>query len=97
MLFPIIELERVQFVQEFKHEIQDILDNNEVQQFSHRLTDALEAEWGTIFYLIHSRGKDALNIPEVKIRKRVDLLHKCRNKLAHASCCTPAEICELID
>ncbi len=100
VLFPLIELERVSYVQKYQSEIQRVLDNEDIYQFGERLSDALDTELGSLCYLMSRRNYDGLYmlyIPDEADRDRIKFLHDCRNKLAHASCCTPEQVCGLLD
>ncbi|MBQ5759741.1 MAG: hypothetical protein IIV92_06485 [Schwartzia sp.] len=98
VLFPVIEIERVSLIQKYKTEIQNVLDSDYIEQYHEQLTNALDTELGTLCYLM-SRKEDGmyiLYIPDEGDRKRIKFLHDCRNKLAHAVCCSPGQIYELL-
>ena len=43
-----------------------------------------------------STGKYILRIPDARDRERIEFLHDCRNQLAHATCCNPEQVKELL-
>lgn len=100
VLFPIVELERVKLITKWKNEIQKVLDNEKISQFGEPLVKAINAELGTLCYLLKRKtpnGVYLLYIPNEEDRKRIVFLHDCRNKLAHASCCSTSEVLQLLD
>ncbi|ODR33158.1 hypothetical protein [Eisenbergiella tayi] len=100
VLFPIIELERVKIVEKWKDNLQEALNHNSVTQYGESLKDARDIEIGSLCYMMKHRGNGGLyllNIPEEEERRRIELLHVCRNRLAHAACCTPIQIAELLN
>lgn len=100
VLFPIIELERVKLVRKYEQEIQAALDNNYITQYGDQLIDAIDTELGSFCYLLGRRdnyGSYLLYIPNQADRDRIRFLHECRNKLAHATCCTPEQVCGLLN
>lgn len=100
VLFPIIELERVKLITKWKNEIQKVLDDENITQFGEHLIEAIDVELGTLCYLLKRKtpnGFYSLYIPDEEDRKRIVFLHNCRNKLAHASCCSTSEVLQLLD
>ena len=100
VLFPIIELERVNLISKWKNEIQKVLDDEKIIQYGEHLIEAIDAELGTLCYLLRHqtpKGFYSLYIPNEEDRKRIVFLHNCRNKLAHASCCSTSEVLQLLD
>jgi hypothetical protein len=99
VLFPIIELERVNFVRQYETEIQNVLQNHNITQYGTRLYNAEDVELGSFCYMMHERdteGNYLLYIPNESDRYRIKFLHTCRNLLAHTSLCTPSQVKELI-
>lgn len=99
VLFPIIELERVKLITKWEATIQKILDDEYITQFGEHLVEAIDTELGTLCYLLKHRtptGFYSLYIPNEEDRKRIVFLHDCRNKLAHASCCSTSEVLQLL-
>jgi len=100
VLFPIIELERVQLVKKWRQPIQETLESNSITQYGVLLHEAIDAELGTLCYMMSCRVSGdlyMLYIPNEEDRQRFRFLHDCRNLLAHASCCTPAQVAELLN
>ncbi len=99
VLFPVIEFERVQLIRRWKEQIQFALDITTQTQYGEMLTDAIDAELGTLRWLMKQRREDGLYvmyIPDDNDRERIKFLHECRNKLAHATCCLPQEVERLL-
>lgn len=100
VLFPVIELERRNFVEKSWDAIHESLEQYSVKQFGTVLHDPAEVELGTLCYMMNYKtatGTRMLYIPEDADRQRIHFLHSCRNKLAHMNCCTPNEISVLLD
>ena len=100
VLFPIIELERVQIIEKWKQPIQEALNDNSITQYGELLRDAIDVELGTLCFMMKHRvnsGLYMLYIPDEEERERIDFLHDCRNQLAHAVCCTTIQIVKLLD
>jgi len=100
VLFPIIEMERVAIVQKWYSQIEESLVASPVQQYGETISNPMDVELGTLCYMMcHRKSADqySLYIPYEDVRSRIRFLHKCRNMLAHVSCCTPAQILELLD
>ncbi|MBQ7156110.1 MAG: hypothetical protein IJR85_11225 [Synergistaceae bacterium] len=99
VLFPLIEMERVSIVAKWREIIQQALDENYVAQYGERITDACDAELGTLCSMMKWRTEEGLYvlyIPDEKERLRISFLHNCRNKIAHASCCSTYDIAILL-
>lgn len=99
VLFPIIELERVELIRKYEIEIQKTLANEPIVQYGEILCNAIDVELGTLCYLMSKRNKDgfySLYIPNETDRTQIKFLHDCRNKLAHVSCCMPQEVQKLL-
>lgn len=99
ILFPVIELERVNLIHKYVSEIQSVLDSNNVIQYGEYLDDPIDVELGTLCYLMKKRnenGSYSLFIPDETDRNRIKFLHECRNKLAHVTCCSPEQVFELL-
>lgn len=101
VFYPIIEIERVAIVQQLYDTLQTSLERNQIFQFGTCITDLMDLELGTLCYMMSNREKDSsdyiLYIPNEKLRDRIRFLRECRNLLAHAHCCTPQQIGELLD
>lgn len=100
VLFPIIELERIAFVQKYYEIITQVIADNAIHQYGELLQDAFDIELGTLCYLMSKRNDDGLYvlyIPSDDDRDRIKFLHDCRNALAHRTCCTPEQICQLLN
>ncbi len=100
VFFPIIELERVNIIDKWFDNIQDVLKNNYIKQYDVQIYDAYDAEFGTLLYLITHRdgnGRYKLNISEKTDREKIDFFHECRNLLAHVKCCSPDQIKKIFE
>lgn len=101
VLFPIIEMERVGMIERYKQDISDALMNNYITQYGEQITDPMDVELGSLCYMMsHRRHEDqkyVLYIPDETERERIKFLHECRNLLAHASCCSPEQVAQLLD
>jgi hypothetical protein len=99
VLFPLIELERVSIIHKYETAIKKTLDENEIEQYGEIIKNPIDVELGTLDYLINHRkfyDEYLLYLPNENDRNRINFLHKCRNILAHANCCSPSEINTLL-
>ncbi len=94
VLFPVIELERVSLIEKWNYDIQKTLNEKYVLQFNEQIRDASNVELGTLDYIIN---KYEFCIRDENVRKWISFLHECRNQLAHAKCCTPDQVRQLLD
>ena len=102
VLFPVIEMERIEIIEKYRSEIKDALQTNVISQYGEQISDPMEVELGSLCYMMsHRQNSDAymyiLYIPEEKDRERIKFLHECRNLLAHVSCCEPNQVRKLLD
>ena len=98
-LFPIVERARIEIIERWRESIQDVLDRREIEQYKEILTDPLEAELGTLTYMMtlrDNRGEYLLYLPDQAERDRIQFLHECRNRLAHAETCSPEQVLGLL-
>lgn len=93
VLFPLIEMERIKIIESYYRELQTTIEQKHIEQYGEKITKPIQLELGTLCFLMNRysciRDKDA--------RERISFLHKCRNHLAHAHCCSTSEVCELLD
>ena len=93
VLFPLIEMERIKIIGSYYRELQTTIEQKHIEQYGEKITKPIQLELGTLCFLMNRysciRDKDA--------RERISFLHKCRNHLAHAHCCSTSEVCELLD
>ena len=94
VLFPLIELERVEFIAKYKDEIQHALNQKEIKQYNEALTKPSEIEIGTLYYLVVSHR---INMPSLDDRQRIENLRHYRNVIAHMGCLTPDEVHDLLE
>lgn len=92
-LFPLIEMERILIIEQYEYEMQEALDKNYVEQYRSQITNPIELELGTMCYMM---SVCQLYIKEKETRDRIKFLHDCRNNLAHAHCCSPEEVRQLL-
>ena len=102
VLFPIIEMERIEIIERYRQEIDEALQNNYVTQYGEQITDPMEVELGSLCYMMSHRQHGEsysymLYIPDEADRERIKFLHECRNLLAHVSCCEPEQVRKLLD
>jgi hypothetical protein len=100
ILFPIIELERIQIIQEWYERIDYSLSHQDVYQYGNQITNPIDVELGTLSYLLSKKTDDnqrGLYIPDDAIRDRIRFLHDCRNQLAHATICSQDQVKTLLD
>ena len=99
VLFPMIELERVELIGRYERQIREVLASGGITQYNQILQEPMDVELGTLSYLMGAKMEDGfytLYIPSEEDRKRTRFLHPCRNQLAHASCCTPEQVEQLL-
>ncbi len=94
VLFPIIELERIKYIESYYTEIQKVLDNEEVIQYGEALSKPMDVEIGTLHYLVKSYK---IRIPLPEDRNRIEMLRNYRNTIAHMKCLSPQEIQSLLE
>ena len=112
ILFPMLEIEKVAFVERYRDQIREALAERyydfrtghaqQICQFGDILNDPDDAELGTIYRMTKlKRNVDLaqylLYIPDEKSRLRIELLHDLRNSLAHGECCTIDKVAEFIN
>ena len=99
VLFPMIELERVELIGRYERQIREVLASGGITQYNQILQEPMDVELGTLSYLMGAKMEDGfytLYIPSEEDRKRIRFLPTCRNQLAHASCCTPEQVEQLL-
>ena len=100
VLFPIIEMERIELIEKYRSAINTALAENHIIQYGELISDPIDVELGSLCHMMSHR-QDAymymLYIPDEEDRDRIRFLHECRNSLAHVSICTPDQIRELLD
>lgn len=104
VLFPIIEMERMNIVERFYQDIQGALEEMAdegipMKQYEREVESPQDLDIGGLYYLIHCRRPDmnyALYMPDEEVRERIGFLRECRNHLAHASCCSAYEVNRLL-
>ncbi len=94
VLFPLIELERVEYIRKYESEIQDALDNEEIRQYGEIISNPTEVEIGTLAYLVKSYR---ISMPSSTDRQRIDSLRHYRNTIAHMGCLLPNEVSDLLN
>ncbi len=93
VLFPLIERQRLEIVDE--HRIQlDAEIKHGLMQFDNPVEKPEDIELGTMVYLMSARR---LNIPSYEMRERIHLLRNCRNQLAHRDICNLDQVKALLD
>lgn len=112
VLFPMLEIERVSFVEHYHQQIQEALSERYydfktgrsqlIYQFGDVISDPDDAELGTIYRMTKLKhnadtSQYLLYIPDEKSRSRIELLHDLRNALAHGEPCAIGKVAEFID
>lgn len=100
VLFPVIEMERVELVLKYQSKIAKSLTENHFEQYGEHITEPMDLELGSMCYLMSHRGEDnmyKLYIPDENDRERIKFLHECRNLLAHVNVCSPEQVRKLLD
>lgn len=99
--FPLIEMERVRYIQLLENQIADLLTKEAVEQYGQRITNPLDIELGTLCYYINQwrpeKKSYAICVPCAEIRHRLYSLRQRRNELAHVICCDPQQLGEIFD
>ena len=102
VLFPVIEVERIEIIERYRDAINKALTDNYITQYGEQITDPMEAELGSLCYMMSHRQDGDVNIymlyiPDETYRERIRFLHECRNLLAHVSICEPEQVRRLLD
>ena len=102
VLFPIIEMERIELIEKYREEISQALMDNSIAQYGELITNPMEVELGSLcFMMSHRQEQDyymyMLYIPDETDRDRIRFLHECRNAIAHVSICDPEQVRRLLD
>ncbi len=100
VLFPLIEEERINLIEDMKGEIQDALIQNIIDQYGNQITDIYDVELGTLDYMMShkdEKGLYMLHVPKEETREKIHFLRLCRNLLAHGDICTPDQVALLLD
>lgn len=112
VLFPMLEIERVSFVDKYREQIREALSelyydfktgrSQQIYQFGDVISDPDDAELGTLYRMTKLKryvdtSQYLLYIPDEKSRARIELLHDLRNSLAHGVCCEIEKVAEFIN
>ena len=106
VLYPLLEIERVAFVEHYETEIKEGLSleysdkygvKHKIDQYGTDLKDPYEAELGTLYrmhrlYTAGDFGRFLLSIPLESDRERLTLIHEIRNLLAHMTACSVDQV-----
>lgn len=99
VLFPIIEMERIELITKYKDQIQGSIGKADITQYGDPVNDALDVELGSLYYLMNLKNdmdQYYIQITDAD-RKRIRFLRECRNDLAHLNCCSTDQLCKLLD
>lgn len=106
VFFPLLEVERMNFVRRYRAEIAAALqaeyvnfntgERHRMKQFGETIESPEDAEWGALFfmnqhYLDLNGTQRMLALRDTASFYQLDRLHKMRNALAHGNCC-PVEM-----
>lgn len=100
VLFPVIEMERIEIIEKYRDAISQALTDNYIVQYGEQITDPMEVELGSLCFMMSHRQDIymyMLYIPDKTDRERIRFLHECRNLLAHVSICNPEQVRKLLD
>lgn len=112
VLFPLIEMERISFVEKYRDQIRQAIREpyfdyrtertQQIYQFGEPLSEPDHAELGTLYRMTKlRRGTDnaqyLLYLPDEKTRQHIELLHELRNALAHGRACAVDKVAEFIN
>lgn len=102
VLFPIIEMERIELIEKYRSKISQALADNNITQYGELITDPMDVELGSLCYMMSHRQEQGyymymLYIPDEVDRNRIRFLHKCRNSIAHVSICEPEQVRRLLE
>lgn len=113
ILFPLLEYERIQFIQCFYdgikkglgEEYQDPVHpdrHHYITQLGDRVEEPYDAEIGTLYRMNHLRMcRDTslylLYLPEERDREHLALLRDMRNTIAHVNICSPEVVAEFLN
>lgn len=95
VLFPIIEMHRVQTIKLLEDSLRQCVQDRSVYQFNEIITDPYDLEFGTLEFLMAKLDENSfryLYVPDEAMRSRIHFLRECRNCLAHTDCCTVDQI-----
>lgn len=92
--FPLIELERVNIIQQWEENFKQAFAFKPVKQYNTEIKDPYEIELGSMDYLMHYKADIGywLYIPNSQVRNWIHFLHTCRNILAHVNLCDPDKL-----
>lgn len=94
VIFPLIERERQKIVGELAEPIDRVLKRRVVYQGHDRILDVHDVEIGTLKHLIGLRTNDGsyeVYVPYAT-QRRIRLLCRMRNRLAHGEVCSPDDV-----
>lgn len=100
VLFPVIEMERIEIIEKYWDAISQALADNCIIQYGEQIIDPMEVELGSLCFMMSHRQNACiymLYIPDETDRERIRFLHECRNLLAHVSICNPEQVRKLLD
>ncbi len=96
VLFPILEMQRVWLIEQFRGQLEELLKNEVIEQFGQRVCFPEELELGALVFLMARRSENgvrSLYVPDEFLRQAIRKLRDCRNLLAHRhQCCTPEQV-----
>ncbi|MBD5560977.1 MAG: hypothetical protein HDQ87_11645 [Clostridia bacterium] len=99
-LFPRIEMERVDIINEWRGNVDRGLHEVRLEQFGERVERPEDMELGLLWYCTTHWKPDGdyiVYLPDRYVRDRIRFLHLCRNKLAHRCAVDGEELVELLD
>lgn len=100
VLFPVIEMERIEIIEKYRDDISQALTANHIEQYGEQITAPMAVELGSLCFMMSHRQdvyRYMLYISDKTDRERIKFLHECRNLLAHVSICNPEQVRKLLD
>lgn len=99
-LFPRIEMERIEIIENWRPNVERALEESPQVQFGEPVERPEDLELGLLGYCISHWKPDGdyiLYLPVPEVRDRIRFLQRCRNRLAHLNPISTPELVELLD
>lgn len=99
VLFPMIELRRIQIIAQLHDDIEKCLATGKIKQYGDVIYDPSDVEFGTLVYMmamIDDYGYRMFYVSDEELRKEIHFLRDCRNTLAHGSACTASQVKQIL-
>ncbi len=99
VLFPLIEMRRMQFVESHSDELKVLLREKEIKDYDGEyIENPYDVEWGKMKFVMSAKNYDnefylRLTAEE---RKIINQFRECRNNIAHGDCCTIKQVNDIL-